>query len=132
VVSLEFEDGLTATMTVQGLSDREGRWLRIDGSEATLLGDFGFAGERIELQFHRDGRRRLAHRRGFSPTSHGGGDAGLMDSFVRSLAEGREDQGSTGGREALESHLMAFAADLSRREGRQVELGELRKARPAS
>jgi hypothetical protein len=53
---------------------------------------------------------------------HGGGDFGLMDHFIDGIrsAEGREML--TSPREILESHLMAFAAERSRLEGRTVRL----------
>lgn len=123
-VAIEFEGGLTATMTVEGLSDAEGRSLRVEGSEATLVGEFGFAGERLELREHRSGRTRVLRRRGFSFVGHGGGDAGLMEAFTAELAGGEEAESSA--RASLESHLLAFAADLSRREGSVVRMEELR------
>ncbi|HUX39435.1 MAG TPA: Gfo/Idh/MocA family oxidoreductase [Rectinemataceae bacterium] len=128
VVSMEFEDGLTATMTVEGLSDSEGRWLRIEGSKATLVGDFGFAGERLELREHRSGKKKILRARGFSFVGHGGGDEGLMDSFVEGLSRPREEEEApTSAAASLESHLIAFAADRSRREGRIVDMKEMRR-----
>lgn len=127
VVSIQFENRVTATMTVHGLSDDESRLLRIEGSEATLVGKFGFSGERLELHEHRVGRRRIIHRRGFSLVGHGGGDALLMDDFVASLRKGEKgNAGLTSARASLESHLLAFAADRSRREGRLVRMDEFR------
>jgi predicted dehydrogenase len=53
---------------------------------------------------------------------HGGGDAGLMRAFVDAVARGDLAAVETQPREILESHLMAFAAERSRREGRVVTL----------
>ena len=50
-------------------------------------------------------------------TGHGGGDFGLMDAFVRALAENDPSQIMTGIDETLESHLMVFAAEESRKKG---------------
>jgi predicted dehydrogenase len=126
VVSLEFDGGLTASMTVEGLSNLDGRWIRIDGSEGTLEGRFTFAGERLELWRHGSMRRRLLHSRGARMDAHGGGDEGLMESFVSSLRGGEGREPLTSARASLESHLMGFAAETSRLEGRIVDMSELR------
>ncbi len=58
---------------------------------------------------------------------HGGGDSGLVDDFLR-LAEGgggEESRSSIG--LSVESHLIAYAAERSRVEGRTIEMKELRK-----
>jgi predicted dehydrogenase len=135
VVSIEFEGGLTATMAMEGLADLDGRWIRIDGSEATLSGSFTYAGERLELREHRSGRLRLLHRRGFTGDAHGGGDGALLADFAARLSARNASGGDsaaadpTGAKESLESHLMGFAADISRREGRVVRMDEMRRTR---
>lgn len=147
VVAIEFEGGLTATMTMEGLSNLDGRSIRIDGSAGSLEGSFTYAGERLEYWDHASMRRHLLHRSGFTGDAHGGGDAGLMASFVASLrgaaqeggregdragapggAGGRGGQSEvlTSGRASLESHLMGFAAQLARVEARVVDMEELR------
>ena len=50
-------------------------------------------------------------------SGHGGGDVGLMDNFVQAVAEDNPSLILTGVDETLESHLMVFAAEKSRREG---------------
>lgn len=125
-VTIEFEGGLTASLTVQGLSNLDGRSIRIDGSKGTIEGRFTYAGERLELFEHRSMRRRVLYREGLSGKAHGDGDEGLIASFVSSLrGEGRGEP-LTSGRASLESHLMGFAAERARLEGRVVSLDELR------
>ncbi|MEI8095829.1 MAG: Gfo/Idh/MocA family oxidoreductase [Spirochaetales bacterium] len=125
LVSLQFPSGLTATLTVTGLSDKEGRTLRIEGSEATLHGSFATAGQELEVHEHRTGKRRKVFRRGFHIGDHGGGDAGLMDDFIASYDASRSGLPElASGRASLTSHLMAFAADRSRKENRVVSLKE--------
>jgi predicted dehydrogenase len=126
VVSIEFEGGLTATMTMQGLSNLDGRWIRIDGSEGTLEGRFTYAGERLELWDHRRMRRRVLHRSGLTGDAHGGGDQGLIASFAASLRDGAAPEPLTSARASLESHLMGFAAERARLESRVVAMDELR------
>jgi len=52
------------------------------------------------------------------PAGHGGGDYGLMDAFVSAVAANDPSLILSGPRESLESHLMVFAAERARREGR--------------
>ena len=50
-------------------------------------------------------------------SGHGGGDGGLMEAFVRALETGDRSHILSGPDETLESHLMVFAAERSRRRG---------------
>lgn len=127
VVSMVFESGITATLTMQGHSHEEGRTLRIDGSQATLLGKFTYSQAWLEVHDH-----ALAPLERYSfpsevdqTSGHGGGDAGLMRQFVRVLRG--EKPPLTSARDSLESHLMAFAADSSRLNNRVVDLEAFRK-----
>ncbi len=129
VVSIEFEGGLTSTMTMEGLSNLDGRTIRIDGSEGTLEGRFTYAGERLELWEHRRMKKRVLHRSGLTGNPHGGGDQGLVASFADSLRGRQEAEALTSGRASLESHLMGFAAERARLEGRVVGMDELRAIR---
>lgn len=129
-VNIQFRSGATATMTMQGHSYLDGRWVRIDGSLGTLMGHFTHAGEELLHFDHRSLKKTRLWKAGISLKPHGGGDDLLMESFVRSLrAENQADDAlntMTSARDSLESHLMAFAAELSRLEKRVVELAELR------
>ena len=53
---------------------------------------------------------------------HGGGDGGLMEHFVTALATDDASQILSGPDATLESHLMVFAAEKSRKEGRVITL----------
>ncbi len=130
VVSISFENGITATMTMQGHSYLDGRWIRIDGTKGTLAGEFTYSGERLVYFDHRFQKKHELWKSGISLKVHGGGDEGLMDSFVESLQSGSEDSQDesllSSARASLESHLMAFAAEVSRLEKRQVAMKEMR------
>ena len=56
---------------------------------------------------------------------HGGGDFGLMRQYVQTM-RGNADA-LTDARHALESHLMAFAAEEARMENKVVDMQEFRK-----
>ena len=98
----------------------------IDGTRATLRGRYHTYEQEIEVHDHLTGRVERI-RPQIDPagaTGHSGGDAGLMAAFVRAVRG--EARALTTAREALESHLMAFAAEESRLAGRVVELDEMR------
>jgi len=126
VVAMEFEDGISATFTMHGHSHEEGRTLRIDGSQATLLGKFSFNQTYLEVRDHRDWTvERMDFPNEVETGGHGGGDDGLMRAFIASLAD-RSQPPLTSARASLESHLMAFAAEKARVEGGVVDMDEFR------
>ena len=53
---------------------------------------------------------------------HGGGDYGLMDAFLRAVAENDPSCILSGPDETLDSHLMVFAAERARIEHRVIDL----------
>jgi predicted dehydrogenase len=119
VVSLEFDGGATATFTMTGFT--EGglrRQTRIFGSRGELIGD----GHTVRLYDFRTGTAEVVDVPGGTDGGHGGGDAGLMDAFVRAVATGDARHILSGPEETLRSHLAVFAAERARREGTVVTL----------
>lgn len=127
VVSMEFEDGVTGTFTMHGHSHEEGRTTRIDGTRATLLAKFGFNSAYIEVHNHRSmDVRRIDFPNSVESGEHGGGDSGIMRDFIRAVRG--EGEPMTLARESLESHIMAFAAEESRKSGKVVYIKDFRKS----
>jgi len=122
-VNMELPGGKTAVLFMHGHSHLEGRTMRYDGTRATLRGTFTFAGEAIEIHDHKSGRNREVEIP-MAESGHGGGDFGIMRSFV-AAARG-EEKALTTARESLESHLMAFAAEESRLNGTIIDMNEFR------
>ncbi len=114
VVSMETEDGLTVTLTMHGHSHVEGRSMRYDGSRATLIGDFSDPEPDIVVHDHltETSERTVP----YASAGHGGGDERLMAAFVRAVRDG-DRSGVSPVQEALQSHLLAFAAEESRLNG---------------
>ncbi len=114
IVLMEMENGVSVSFTMHGHSFEEGRTIRIDGSQATLLGKFGFNHTFIEICDQRGGKcERIDMPNNLEMGGHGGGDSGLLEHFVKALA-GVQDAALTNARASLESHLMAFAAEQAR------------------
>jgi predicted dehydrogenase len=125
VVIMEFEGGVTASFTMTGFTRQRDRETRVFGTRGELYGD----GRHIEIyDFLTDEIETLdtgAASDGTPLSGHGGGDQGVVDNFLEALRAGDEGVLRTLCAETLESHLMVFAAERSRRERRVVELSEL-------
>jgi predicted dehydrogenase len=126
VVSMQFKRGMSVTLTMHGHSYLEGRSTRIEGAKATLFAYFGMDGDRIEIHDHRSGRKTTHDTRPVGDSGHGGGDDGLMAAFVGALQSGIETDALTTGRNSLESHLMAFAAEDARLNHKVVRMDDYR------
>lgn len=118
-----FRNGVSASLTMQGHSHREGRTIRLDGTRGTMRGAFSGRGE-LEVHDHRTGKKARLPVSG-DPLGHGEADRALMDAFALFLSGGPPP---TLAAESLDSHLMAFAADRSRTERKMVRFdGKARK-----
>ena len=118
VVNLEFENGGVATFTMTGLSADFSRQLKIFGTEGQIQADMGTK----EIVLHRFGEEPISIPLdiGTEASGHGGGDYGIMADFLRILREGGESRSSA--EASLQSHLICFAAERSRKEHTVVEL----------
>jgi hypothetical protein len=124
-VNLEFSGGPTAVLIMQGHSADEDRTMRYDGTRGTLTARFSHAEGVIEMADYRTGKRTRMEVPP-SASGHGGGDFGLLREFVRVLRSGERPLAH--GDEALESHLLAHAAEASRVTGTVVEMDHFRRA----
>jgi predicted dehydrogenase len=109
VVSMELVSGASVVLVMHGHSNEEHRSMRYDGTRATLRARFGDPSE-ITIYDHGGGVEQIPLPAGES--GHGGGDAGIMRDFLRTLHG--ESEPLTTARTALESHLLAFAAEEAR------------------
>jgi predicted dehydrogenase len=126
VVSFEFEDGATGTFTMTAFAPA-GRKLRVHGTHGFIQADVD--------------ERKIELHRFWGPSSgietielpaqdggHGGGDSNVMASLIHAIRERDPSAVLTGTGESLRTHAVAFAAELSRRERRTVEVAELMKS----
>ncbi len=125
VVAMERADGSTGTLIMHGHAAEEARTMRYDGTHATLRGYFG-RDQSIEIHQRGSGEVEKVEIR-YATGGHGGGDGGLMEYFTRAVTA--DLPARTSGEEALESHLLAFAAEESRVTGRTIDLDD-RRDRP--
>lgn len=120
VVNMLFEGGRTVTFTMTAFA-QGGRKTRIFGTKGEIYGDsseikiFDFLTQQTETVDTNASEGSILG-------GHGGGDGGLMEHFVTALATDDASQILSGPDATLESHLMVFAAEKSRKEGRVITL----------
>jgi predicted dehydrogenase len=112
-INMLFEGEVTVTFTMHAFSHENCRTMRYDGTRASLRAHGG-KGDLTLYDFRTMQERSIPIPIGEG--GHGGGDDGLMDAFVQAL-NGEGTALRTSARDALESHLMAFAAEESRLNG---------------
>ena len=113
VVSMEFEDGISATFTMTAFALKTQRRTEIFGSAGELRGD----GESIEVTNFLSGEKtKIAFTDPETGAVHGhlGGDEGIMADFIDALRSKDRNLSISSPAISLESHLMAFAAERSR------------------
>ena len=121
-VNMLFEDGSTAVMTMTAFNNHSGRKTRIFGTLGEIEGD----SQLITIRKFINNSTRTVDTNivndGGILSGHGGGDFGLMESFVEALATGDQNKILSGIDETLASHLMVFAAEESRRKSQVVKM----------
>lgn len=123
VVSIAFENGVVATLTISAFTARITRTITVMGSRGEMRGRLD-SGEVEVNRFAGAGRTSDTVEHLSADGSHGIGDDRMIGSFVTRLAERRIGvvTGSpTSLPVSLDSHLMAFAAERSRRSGLPVD-----------
>lgn len=127
VVNMLFEDGKTASFTMTAFSKMEGRKTRIFGTKGYIEGDQ----DKIKIyDFLSDNSQEIST----TPEDagilggHGGGDKGLMNSFIGAIASDDSTRILSGPLETLESHLIVFAAEKARLGNSVVDMSEFIKA----
>jgi predicted dehydrogenase len=124
VVNMEFEGGETASFTMTGFTKARQRETRIFGTRGEIYGN----GSKIQIHEFLSGKTEIIDTSEDVPdvpsslADHGGGDYALIDTFVSAVAQNNPKLILSGPEETLETHLMTFAAERSRKEGKSVKL----------
>ncbi|HMC70863.1 MAG TPA: hypothetical protein VKJ07_17020, partial [Mycobacteriales bacterium] len=126
VVNMEFEGGRTAAFTMTAFTRPRPREDSIFCTGAEITGD----GRHLHVFDFLSGRTTTIDTYGAGAQSgaqgadegHGGGDAGLVDDFLRAIAN--DDPSLVSNPEDdLESYEIVFAAERSRRSGQTIQVG---------
>ena len=116
VVNMEFAGGQTAAFTMTAFNEAGHRKTRLFGTRGEITGD----GQRLHVFDFLTDQTEVIDTASSDASilgGHGGGDYGLMDSFIAAVATGDPTRILSGPSETLESHLMVFAAERARLNG---------------
>ncbi len=115
ITNIQFEGGVTASFSMEAFTSYEGRRTRVMGSLGDVVGDMTSfihtnfqTGKKTEWKTATDG--------------HGGGDWRLAANFVQAVAKNDASLLTSTIDASIESHLMGFAAEQSRKENRVVKI----------
>ncbi|GEM49313.1 Gfo/Idh/MocA family protein [Deinococcus cellulosilyticus] len=130
VVMFELVGGGSGTLAMHGHSGEEGRYVRIDGTKATLTAAFTDRKQEIWLEPHTFETSYLTggHQipiqapSGTAGMGHGGGDDGVCQAFVQSVRNGTIEPTS----QYLESQYLAFAIEEARHQNTKVDMEDFR------
>jgi predicted dehydrogenase len=118
VVQIQFEDNITASFTMCGHNGAERRMTKISMTNGEIDYD-GISGVIRTWSFEPLLEDTLKVKR---KGTHGGGDRAIMDNFLDAIDSGNRSILLTPIQKSLEGHLLVFAAEESRRDGKVVNL----------
>jgi predicted dehydrogenase len=124
VVSFRFQGGRSGVFTMTAFTPSGHRQVRLFGTRGEITGD----GEKIRIyDFLTEQTTTIDTAVSDSSIlgGHGGGDYGLMDSFISAIAQNMPSLILSGPGESLESHLMVFAAEKARLKNQVVSVQSL-------
>jgi predicted dehydrogenase len=123
VMSLLFEDGITASFNMEAFTSYHGRRTRVMGSMGDITGDMN---QFVHTDF-RTGKVTNWDSSSFEDGiyqkhGHGGGDFRLMRDWVQAVAQQKPDLLTSTIDASIESHIMGFAAEKSRNTHKIIDI----------
>ena len=115
-ILMEFDGGITATFSLTAQTSTCHRTIHIMCEDGEIIADDGTREIRVLRHVSSQAdtfQERIINIR-TNGSGHGGGDYGIMRDFLTVLREGGESR--TSARVSLQSHLICFAAERSRKE----------------
>ena len=123
VAILKFKDGVTASFTMDAFTPWGGRRTRIMGTKGFIEGDmttFTFYDFRTSHKSVWD--QKVSEIPEYKGSGHGGGDHLLVRDFVRAVSAQDEKLLSSTIDVSIESHVMGFMAEKSRKSMKKVKI----------
>ncbi|MBL7723364.1 MAG: Gfo/Idh/MocA family oxidoreductase [Chitinophagaceae bacterium] len=115
ICNIQFADNVTASFSMEALTSYEGRRTRVMGSMGDIVGDMNSfvltdfrTGKKTEWKQESDG--------------HGGGDWRLVADWIQAIDQQNPALLTSTIDASIESHVMGFAAEKSRKENKVVEI----------
>ena len=123
VADMVFEGGTTVAFSMEAFAPAGGRRTRVMGTTAYIEGD----GSKFTITDFRTREKRVWNKKitdipEYKDAGHGGGDLALMRDFVEAVASQDASKLSSTIDVSIESHVMGFAAERSRKSGRKEKV----------
>lgn len=117
IVNMQMEDELTISFTVSAFTNECERTITLQGSKGEIFGRME-EDEIIVTDFVTG--NRTVHKLNTPKVGHSGSDAAMMKELVSLISQGRQKENVSNATQAIDSHLIAFAAEESRLNGGAV------------
>ena len=126
-VSIEFEDGCTATHNMTGGASRPSRVIHIIGTKGEITGIMDDGLFYVRYPDTRPGHEYSEEKVdvNVSGDAHGGGDLRLVEDFVRIMQGKPPSMSTTNLEDSIYGHLIGYRADTSMLERRFIEIPKL-------
>jgi predicted dehydrogenase len=126
VVNMEFAGGATVMFSMSAFTHEVSRSIQIMGTAGEIRGHM--ESNKMTVYEFASGRETEI-RTAADPEGHGGGDAGIVASFLEEVRGYNGGESLTSASASVRSHLMAFAAEQSRKnQGQPVDISEFRSS----
>ncbi|HPH53832.1 MAG TPA: Gfo/Idh/MocA family oxidoreductase [Bacteroidales bacterium] len=123
VTTLLFEDDRTATFTMDAFTPWGGRRTRVMGTKGFIEGDMSkFVAWDFKTGKTKIWSREVEELEEYKGSGHGGGDLALVRDFLEAVAVQDQSKLSSTLEASVESHVMGFAAEKSRKSMRKVRI----------
>ena len=117
IVNMQMEDELTISFTMSAFTNECERTITLQGSKGEIFGRME-EDEIIVTDFVTG--NCTVHKLNTPKVGHSGSDAAMMKELVALISQGRQKENISNATQAIDSHLIAFAAEESRLNGGAV------------
>lgn len=123
VADMVFDGGVTAAFSMEAFAPHGGRRTRVMGTKGYIEGDM----TRFTVYDFRSSRTKIWDKKvqevaDYRNSGHGGGDMALARDFVSAVAHEDPSRLLSTVDVSLESHIMGFAAERSRKSSRKITI----------
>ena len=123
VANMVFGDGVTASFSMEAFTPYGSRRTRIMGTKGFLDGDGGrFTITEFGTMKRHVWNKKISEIPEYNDAGHGGGDHGLLRDFLEAVCWNDPSRMSSGVDVSVESHVMGFNAEKSRKNGKKMPI----------
>ena len=123
ITNIRFDENVTASFSMEAFTSYAGRRTRIMGAMGDMVGDMN---ELVLTDFRTGKQTKLIPKaedvKGYKNSGHGGGDWLLARDFVQAVAQQNSRLLTSTIDESMESHIMGFMAEESRKKEKIMQI----------